>query len=275
MQTSSVLLSPPMSNKVLARLLGKGSAVCYPALKDSINAMRLAVYTTEHVFEGTMVPAMQAMVAMQEQWLGGLVSAMRGDQSYGEFASETWARMRSGARFNHLVTTLGCELFGSASWPNEKVLLEDGMFRLTHLPPKPGEPAGPPLFHASGGIPYGDRIFRLLPEANLYERFTERGMPVYAMELRGDCSEVDYGGLTLDGHVDNLQRFIDKAYEHAGRPLVLEGYCGHGMQLLPYLAAKPAHAQAKLAAVALFVSPVDGRACTMVSDIPRRPTSYS
>ena len=83
MQPSSVLLSPPMSNKVLAHLLGKGTAVWYPAVKDSINAMRLAMYTTEHVFEGTMVPAMQAMVAMQEQWAGGLVRAMRGEQSYG------------------------------------------------------------------------------------------------------------------------------------------------------------------------------------------------
>jgi len=257
-----------MPNKLLADLLGKTTSLWYPAVKDSINLMRLGMYTSRHLLEGSVVPAMQAVVSMQEQWVGGLEGALRGDQSYGELASDTWARLRSGARFDHLVGTLGRELFGSACWPDETVLAERGAYRLVYLPPKQGEPLGPPLFHASGSIPYGDRIFRLLPEANLYERFTERGLPVYAMELRGDRTECDYGKLDVDQHVDNLEHFIARAFEHAGKKLVLEGYCGHGMQLLPYLAAKPADAAEKLALVALFVAPVDGRACTMISEMP-------
>lgn len=258
-----------MPNKKLADLLGKGLDIWYPSVKDSINVMRLAVYTSEHVFEGTVVPAMQGMVSMQERLAGGLVDTIRGDQTYGDLARDTWARLRSGARFRRLVGTLGKELFGSARLAGETVIAEDDRFKLTYMPPQGGKALGAPIFHAGGGIPYGDRLFRLLPEANLYERFTERGIPVYAMEVRGDRHEVDYGGLTLDEHVDNLERLISKAFEHAGRKVILEGYCGHGMQLLPYLAAKPEHAEQKLAAVATFVSPVHGPACTMIADMPQ------
>lgn len=269
MDPTTFASSPAMPNKRLAELLGKGLSLWYPSVRDSINTMRLAMYTTEHLFEGTVVPAMEAMVSMQEQWAGSLVDTIRGDQTYADFAQDIWSRMRSGARFRYLVDTLGRELFGSARLSGEKVILEDDLFTLTYLPPKEGVAAGPPLFHAGGAIPYGDRIFRLLPEANLYERFTERGMPVYAMELRGDCTELDYSGLTLDQHVDNLVRLTDKAFEHAGRKLVLEGYCGNGMQLLPYLAAKPEDAARKIAAVATFVTPVHGPACTMIAEVPQ------
>lgn len=258
-----------MHSKKLAHLLGKGLDLWYPNVKDSINTMRLWMFTSEHVFEGSVVPAMQAAVAMQEQLAGSLVDSIRGDQSYGDFARDTWARLRSGARYRHLVGKLGRQLFGSAVLPGERVIHQDERFRLVYIPPAEGSSAGPPVFHAGGAIPYGDRIFRLLPEANLYERFTERGMPVYAMELRGDRYEVDYGKLTMDEHVDNLALFTDKAFEHAGDKLVLEGYCGNGMQLLPYLAAKPDDAERKLCAVALFVTPVHGPACTMMAGLPQ------
>jgi hypothetical protein len=258
-----------MHSKKLANLLGKGLGLWYPSVHDSIKTARLAVFTYEHVFEGSVVPAIQAAVGMQEQLAGSLVDSIRGDQSYRDFARDTWQRLRSGARYSHLVGTLGKELFGSAKLPGEKVIDADDRFRLVYIPPKDGQVAGPPVFHAGGSIPYGDRIFRLLPEANFYERFTERGLPVYAMEVRGDRYEVDYGKLTMDEHVENLERLIDLAFRHAGRKLVLEGYCGHGMQLLPYLAAKPAHAEQTLCAVALFVSPVHGPACTMISSMPQ------
>lgn len=265
---SKQIASTSSARQKIADVFGKGVSLWYPTVNDSINTMRLAVYTSEHLFEGTYVPALQAMVSMQEQWANGWVEVVRGEQTIKGLGRDTWARLRSGVRFNRLVNTLGRELFGSARFEGETIIAEDDYYKLTYIPGKAGVTPQAPLFHASGGIPYGDRLFRLLPEVNLYGRFTDRGMPVYAMELRGDRYHVNYGGLNLNEHVDSLERLTTAAYEHAGRKLVLEGYCGHGMQLLPYLAAKPADADRKICAVALFVSPVHGPDCTMIAGLP-------
>jgi len=259
----------PRRPGLIAKALGKGVSLWYPGVKDSINSMRMSVYTSEHMLEGTVFPAMQAMVSMQEDVATGFVDAVRGDQTYREFAGDWYARVRAGARFDKLVKTFGRELFGSATFDGETVLAEDDYFRLTYIPPKPGVPEQAPLFHAGGGIPYGDRIFRLLPEATLYAPFLERGMPVYAMELRGDRYQINYGGMDLAQLIDAIRRLSDKAFEHAGRKLVLEGYCGHGMQSLAYLSALPDDAARKLAAVALFVAPVHGPDCSLISALPQ------
>jgi pimeloyl-ACP methyl ester carboxylesterase len=266
---STPTASTSAPRKLIADAFGKGVSLWYPTVHDSINSMRLAVYTSEHLFEGTVFPAMQAVVSMQEQWANGLVDTVRGEQSVKEFGRDTWSRLRSGARFNRLVNTLGRDLFGSARFEGETILAEDEYFKLTYIPPKEGVPVQAPLFHAGGAIPYGDRLFRLMPEANLYGRFTDRGMPVYAMELRGDRYHINYGGLTIAELVDSIERLSTTAYEHAGRKLVLEGYCGHGMQALAYLAAKPEDADKKLCAVALFVSPVHGPDCSIIADLPQ------
>ena len=255
--------------KMIADLVGKGVSLWYPTVNDSINSMRLAVYTSEHLFEGTFFPAMQAVVSMQEQWANELVGTVRGDRTLRELGRGTWDRVRSGARFNRLVNTLGRELFGSARFEGETIIAEDEFFKLVYMPPKPGVAEQVPLFHAGGAIPYGDRLFRLLPEANLFGRFTERGMPVYAMELRGDRYQINYAGLTLAELVDSIERMTEAAFEHAGRKLVLEGYCGHGMQTLAYLAAKPDDAERKICSVALFVSPIHGPECSIIADFPQ------
>ena len=97
-----------MPNKLLADLLGKTTSLWYPAVKDSINLMRLGMYTSRHLLEGSVVPAMQAVVSMQEQWVGGLEGALRGDQSYGELASDTWARLRwDGGKKSSLMVCFG------------------------------------------------------------------------------------------------------------------------------------------------------------------------
>ena len=260
--------SPPRT-RLLANALGKGVSLWYPGVKDTINSMRMSVYTSEHLLEGTVFPAMTAAVSMQEDVASSLVDAVRGEQTYREFAGDWYARVRAGARFNKLVKTFGRELFGSARFEGETVLVEDEFFRLTYIPPKAGVPVQTPMFHAGGCIPYGDRIFRLLPEATLYRPFLDRGMPVYAMELKGDRYEINYGGLDIAHLIDAVQRLSDKAFEHAGRKMVFEGYCGHGMQALAYLAAMPEDAARKLAAIALFVSPVHGPDCTLISALPQ------
>jgi len=254
---------------MIADVVGKSVSLWYPAVHDSLNSMRLAVYTSEHLFEGTFFPAMQAMVSMQEQWANGFVDTVRGDRTLKGFGRDAWDRLRSGARFNRLVNTLGRDLFGSARFEGETILAEDEYFKLVYIPPKAGVPVQAPLFHAGGAIPYGDRLFRLLPEANLFGRFVERGMPVYAMELRGDRYEIAYGSLTLAELVDSIERLSTVAYEHAGRKMVLEGYCGHGMQLLAYLAAKPEDVDEKMCAVAMFVSPIHGPECSIIADLPQ------
>jgi pimeloyl-ACP methyl ester carboxylesterase len=259
--------------KMIADAVGKSMSLWYPTVHDSLNSMRLAVYTSEHLLEGTVFPAMQAMVSMQEQWANGLVGTVRGDQTLKDFGQDTWSRLRSGARFNRLVNTLGRDLFGSTRFEGETILAEDEFFKLTYIPAKAGVPEQAPLFHTSGAIPYGDRLFRLLPEANLFGHFTERGMPVYAMELRGDRYQINYGGLTLAELVDSIERLSSSAFQHAGRKLVLEGYCGHGMQALAYLAAKPEDVDKKICAVALFVSPVHGPDCAIIADMPQRMPS--
>jgi hypothetical protein len=49
--------------------------------------------------------------------------------------------------------------------------------------------------------------------------------------------------------------------------MVLEGYCGLGIQAISYLAAKPRTADRKFKVAALMVAPVDGRPCTKISDV--------
>lgn len=265
--TGSTSIRAP--RKMVADVVGKGMSLWYPNVHDSINTMRMAVYTSEHLLEGTVFPAVQAAVSIQEQLANGFVESVRGDKTFKQLGQDTWARLRAGARFGRLVNTLGKDLFGSARFDGETILAEDEFFKLTYLPAKPGVPAQAPLFHVGGAIPYGDRLFRLLPEANLFGRFLERGMPVYAMELRGDRYQTSYGGLTLSELVDSIQRLSTTAFQHAGRKLVLEGYCGHGMQALAYLAAKPEDVDEKVCAVAFFVSPIHGPDCALIADLPQ------
>ena len=59
------------------------------------------------------------------------------------------------------------------------------------------------------------------------------------------------------------------AFEHNGhRKMILEGYCGHGMQMVAFAAAKPKEADERFCALTTFVSPYDGRECTILSELP-------
>jgi len=153
----------------------------------------------------------------------------------------------------------------------ETVLASDRFFKLSYLPPARGAAPQPlAIFHAGGSIPYGDRIFRLLPEYNFYDRFLERGLPVYAMELHGDRDQNPYNELTLEEYVDSLERFSAIALTHnGGRKLALEGYCGNGSQALAFLAARPAEADRCFSLFASFVAPVDGSKCGALAEAAR------
>jgi len=128
------------------------------------------------------------------------------------------SRARAGLRFDALVQTWGRALYGTAKLPGETVIGEDRHFRLVHIPGMPGAKPQPALFHVGGVLPYGDAFFRLLPEICFYERFTERGMPVYAMELKGDREHTGLPRLDAGGSDRrHLRAFSGMAFDHARR----------------------------------------------------------
>lgn len=253
----------------VATLLDGWGSLNRGAARNTINALRLTTYTTHQVLEGNVFPAMDAVVSMNEQWNASLTASLRDGRGLGAFAKETRDRMRAGSRYERLVRSMGRELYGSAKFAGETVLASDEYLKLTYIPPKEGVERQPvSLFHAGGGIPYGDRIFRFLPEANFYDRFLERGIPVYAVELKGDRYDINYSGLTLEHLIDAFADFSAVAFEHnERRKMVLEGYCGHGMQTLAFVAARPEEADARFSVACTFVSPYDGTECTELSQL--------
>ncbi len=249
--------------KVAASMLDATSRMTLGNVRHSLEGLRYASHGAHALLEGGLVPAVDSMVTMNEQVVQSVTRALRGEDGWRDALGETVGRVRSGARFARLVDGWGKELFGSATFAGEVVLAEDEHFRLVYIPPAEGVTEQPvAIFHAGGAIPYGDRIFRLLPEINFYDRFRERGLGVYAMELRGDRHQANCGRLTMDALVDATAHLSSLAREHAGaKKLVLEGYCGHGTQALVYLAAMPEDAAQKFAAFVTFVSPIDGSKC--------------
>lgn len=258
--------SPTISGRIAARLLGSGGRVWDTAVDNALKSMRFVQYNSNAWFRGSVFPAADAVLLMNRSVRESLLQALRGEKDWTTFFAETNDRFRAGSRYERLVNTIGKELFGSATFANETVLAEDEFFRLSYLPPT-AEEQPVAIFHAGGSIPYGDRIFRLTADYNFYDRFLERGIPVYAMELRADRNELDASGVTIERLVDSIQQLSDVAFVHnSKREMVLEGYCGHGTQALAYLAAKPEDAERKFHTYTTFVSPIDGTSCTRLAD---------
>ncbi len=235
---------------------------------EALQAASLMSYMTERMASGGVVAATRAILDMQLDALEACAGVLKGEREPLEVAGELGARTRSGLRYEALVQTLGRELFGSARPAGETLVGEDAHYRLSYFPPKAGLPEQPALFHLGGVLPYGDALFRILPEACFFDRFTGRGMPVYALELRGDKDHSDFHDLTLEGVVDALSHFSAVAFDHGrGRKMVLEGYCGLASQVLAYAAAKPLECNARFEVVATFVGPVDGTRCEGLAEI--------
>jgi hypothetical protein len=252
----------------LADLTAKGSELYLKSVQQMVDTMRHSNQTTSGFVAGGLIPMIETTLAAQKHLADAWIEVLRGERDVWSFFKDATDRTASGARYVRLVETAGRELCGSATFEGEEVLEEDDWFRLTYIPPAEGvERLDPALFHCGGCIPYGDGIFRFLPHLNFYERFTERGMPVYAMELAGDSDRVDYAQITVPALVDAIAHFSSVAFEHNERKkMVLEGYCGQGTQLLAYLAAKPRHAERRFSTVATFVAPLDGKLCGALAE---------
>ena len=258
----------------LAGVLEKTSTFVDKAVDQGLGALRYAVWSTNAWLDGNLYPSWEAGLQLQRGFRSSVLDAIEGKRTFADLMTETGGRLRSAVRFERLVNTLGKSVFGSARFEGETRLGRHGAFRLSYLPPKSGvAPTGVALFHAGGVIPYGEQLFRLTPEYNLYDRFLERGLAVYVMEIDGDAHSVDYAGLTMDDLVRATRALSDIAFEHnAHRKMVLEGYCGSGTQALAYLAALPEDVERKFFAFASFVSPIDGRKCTKLAEsIQRTP----
>lgn len=149
---------------------------------------------------------------------------------------------------------------------NEKLLTSNEYFNLTYLPAK--NPNGLAVFHVGGILPYSDKIFRFLPEINFYERFLENGISIYAMELKGNKFNIpNYNTIKLEYILQTINEFSKIAFIHnQKRKMILEGYCGLGIQSLSYLTCYPEEADERFSLLSLFVAPIDGKQCGILSE---------
>ncbi len=230
---------------------------------EVVKSLRYQSYLLSRLVEAGVVPAMQSALQLQQDIAGPLLDAARGQRPLQEGLEEITARTVSGARYFGLVATLGRELFGSATFAGERLLAQTRYLKLSYLPSQVPGADLPPLLHVGGFLPYSDRIFRILPEANLFVPFVRSGVPVYAIELRGDKAELgDLSGFSLEQLIDALAELAAVAFAHGGgRKMIIEGYCGLGMPMLAFLAARPEEAARQFCAAMTMVSPVDGRQC--------------
>ena len=270
--------TPTTRHHGLAGALEAGAALVDKVVDGGLQQLRYVNWNANQWLDGNLFPSWEAGLQLQRTFRGAVLDAVAGKRGWREVARESGARLKSGVRFQRLVDTLGKAAYGSAVFAGEVQLAEDGPFKLSYLPPKAGAlPQSVAVFHAGGVIPYGEGIFRLTTEYNLYDRFLERGMPVYVMELKGDRSACDYTSVTMDALIRATQRLSDVAFEHnQGRKLVLEGYCGSGTQAVAYLAALPEDVERKFCAFATFVAPVDGKKCGKLAEsVQRTPAGFA
>lgn len=248
-------------------LLRQGAGLYQRVAGEWGSWLRSHAYLNERFVEGGAVPTLQALTEMGKDLTTLASETFSGQRTVDQYLAELASRARSGGRYGGLIRTLGGELFGTARFEGEGILDGDDLFTLSYLPPRTVEGERPPaLFHVGGFLPYSDRIFRILPEANLFLPFLERGIGVYAMELRAPADRLPgLGRVTVAQILRCIDRFTDRAFAHDGRKLLLEGYCGLGMPVLAYLAAFPESADRKIRVAATMVAPVDGRKCTLIS----------
>lgn len=183
-----------------------------------------------------------------------------------QMLSDWTERQKSAINFQRFVQTFGKELFGSAIYDGEKLLAENDLFKLTHIPVKKGVEKRASMFHLGGFVPYSDNLFRLLPKANFFDRFIENGIDVYEMKCK--CDTTRYNAQLLDLSVERIIEsahvFSDIAFEHAGREkMILEGYCGTGVHTYTAYLADPESMARKFRLIATFVSPLDAKQCTI------------
>jgi|GEM_PF-438274 len=239
-------------------------------LEDIMNTFGLSRYFLSRIFDGGIVPTVTSLLEIERDITDGWLQVLYGQREFTDYYNEISNRVMAGSKYEKLMNTYGKELFGSAKFDGEKVLAQNNHLILYYIPPKNGvTPNGIAIFHAGGILPYSDKIFRFLPEANFFERFTEKGFAIYSVELNGDKDTIkNYGELTLEKYVDYLDEFSKIAFEHNGKQkMIIEGYCGLVMQAYAFLMAKPEVAEERFKAAMTFVAPIDGRKCEILAEI--------
>lgn len=240
----------------------------FNGVEELMKTFGMNTFFLNRLFDGGVVPAINSVLEIEKDVTDSIIETISGQKNLSETVEEITSRITAGSKYEELIQTYGKEFFGSAKFKGEKLLSENEWFTLTYIPPKEGSSKQEAaLFHVGGILPYSDRIFRFLPEVNFYDRFLERGMAVYAMELKGDKDEINMGTLTFDKMVDSVDRMTAIAFEHnKGKKMVLEGYCGLGMQALAFVMAKTKEASERIKVATTFVSPIDGTKCGVLAE---------
>lgn len=270
----SLPMSLPLMDERLRRtsqaVLGKLASATSYVVEEGLRAARAGLYFTSHTIDGEFLPTFKSLSEIREDIASSWLDTVNGKKELGAHLQEISGRAEAGRRYEKLVHELGGALFGSAVYDGEEVLLANDVYKLSYLPPKEGvEPAESAVFFLAGFIPYGDRLFRFLPEANLFDRFLERGVPVYLMELVGDKDQIrNMGQVTVDRQIEWIDEMADVAFRHnRERKMIAIGYCGSGLQLVAYLAARAKDADAKFKTASVFVTPVDAAKCSILAEL--------
>ncbi len=258
-----------MLMKAHSRLFQTGADMYSRGMRELVKTMKTNTLLFNRMVEHGVGPTVQSLMDINSDLTRPFLEAITGKKKPGELMEEVGQRVRSGGKYNRLITTMGEQLFGSARFEGEQVLAQNEFLTLSYLPAREGTKKRGALFHAGGFLPYSDLIFRFLPEANLFLPFLDAGIPVYAMELSGDKDQLpDQGKVTLERVIDAIEEMTEVAFEHnGGEKMVMEGYCGLGMPALSYLAALPQSAARKISKAFTMVAPVDGRQCKLVGEL--------
>lgn len=255
------------------RVVRKGVRAAATVTEEGLRSARAGLFVASHLIDGHVIPALDAGEGIVRDVEAAGLEAVDGRTA--EPLRRLGVKAKSGSAYAKLVDTVGRDLLGSARFAGETTLADNGVYRLQYLPPAEGVPRSDvAIFFVGGFIPYGDRLFRFLPEANLFDRYLERGLPVYLMEVSGDGSAPkSLENVTAEQVVDWIDAFAGIAFTHNGeRRLSAQGYCGSAIHLLSWLSALPGSAGEKIATATLYAPPLDARRCLLaepVSLIPR------
>lgn len=248
-------------NDMTVNAFEKSFSKYFQGLEETLKTMGMGSFLVNRLFDGGVIPAINSTLEMEKDFTESVLQVLSGEKDWMTYIQEMYNRVYSGTRYEELVQTLGKEIFGSAVYKGEKRLIETDHFTLTYIPAKEGTTKQKAaLFHVGGILPYSDELFRFIPEASFFDRFIERGIPVYAMELRGDKDTIkNYGNLNLEKVIDTVDEFSAIAFKHnEGNKMIIEGYCGLGMQAMAFVMAKPKEVEERFKVAMTMVSPIDG-----------------
>jgi hypothetical protein len=239
--------------------------------QDLIRSVGLRHVLRHKLIGGGLLPFISSIMDLEKRETDKLVSIIRGEtnESLAEYLVQLSEKFLSGLRYDYLVNNLGKQLFGSAKFKGEKKLGENDFYTFTYIPHTAKGPKKAAVFHVGGVLPYSDRLFRFLPETNFYDRFLEAGVDVFAMELKGDIfTNPAMKKLTVEKMIDSVHYFSDIAFkENGNEKMIIEGYCGLGMQAVSSVLADVDAMSKKFGVLVTMVSPIDGRSCNELSNI--------